>query len=36
MKSENVFLVNGNAINKYKSLEFNNINSNHIIMLKNI
>ena len=35
-KTENNFQVNGNKINKYKSLEFNKIKNNDIIMLKNI
>ena len=35
-KFENHFLVNGNKVNKYKSLEFNKIKNNDIIMLKNI
>ena len=33
---ENNFEVNGNKINKYKSLEYNKIKNNDIIMLKNI
>ena len=33
IKSENNFFVNGNKINKYKSLEFNKIKNNEIIML---
>jgi hypothetical protein len=36
IKTENNFEVNGNKINKYKSLEFNRIKNNDIIMLKNI
>ena len=34
LESENYFIVNGNKINKYKSLEFNKIKNNDIIMLK--
>jgi len=33
-KSENHFYVNGNEINKNKSLEFNKIKSNDVIILK--
>ena len=36
LESENYFIVNGNKINKYKSLEFNKIKNNDIIMLKTI
>ena len=35
-KSENNFFVNGNKINKYKSLDFNKIKNNDIITLKKI
>ena len=35
-KSENHFFVNGNKINKYKSLDFNKIKNNDIIILKKI
>ena len=35
-ESENHFLVNGNEVNKYKSLEFNKIKNNDIIELKNM
>ena len=35
-KSENNFFVNGNKINKYKSLDFNKIKNNDIIMLKKL
>ena len=34
-ESENLFYVNGNKINKYKSLEFNKIKNSDIIILKN-
>ena len=34
-KSENHFYVNGNEINKNKSLEFNKIKNNDVIILKN-
>ena len=34
--SENHFLVNGNKVNKFKSLEYNKIKNNDIIMLKNM
>ena len=33
IQSENNFLVNGKLINKYKSLDFNNIKNNDIIMV---
>ena len=36
LESENYFIVNGNKINKYKSLELNKIKNHDIIMLKNI
>ena len=36
IESENIFQINGNKINKYKSLEFNKIKNNDIIMFKNI
>ena len=36
IETENNFEVNGNKINKYKSLEFNKIKNNDIIMIKNI
>ena len=36
MKPNNDFYVEGNKINKYKSLEFNKIKNNDIITLKNI
>ena len=35
-ESENHFFVNGNKVNKYKSLDFNKIKNNDIIMLKKI
>ena len=35
-ESENHFLVNGKKVNKYKSLEYNKIKNNDIIMLKNM
>ena len=35
MKSENYFFVNGNKINKYKSMDYNNIKNNEIIILQN-
>ena len=35
-ESENHFLVNGNKVNKHKSLEFNKIKNNDIIMLRNM
>ena len=34
IKSENNFFVNGNKINKYKSIDFNKIKNNDIITLK--
>ena len=33
IESENNFLINGKLINKYKSLDFNNIKNNDIIMV---
>ena len=36
MELENYFTVNGNKINKYKSLEFNKIKNHDIILLKNM
>ena len=33
---ENHFLVNGKKVNKYKTLEYNKIKNNDIIMLKNM
>ena len=36
LKSENSFFVDGNQINKYKTLEFNKIKNNDIIVFKNI
>ena len=33
---ENHFLINGNEINKYKSLEYNKIKNNDIIVIKNM
>ena len=36
IKTENNFFVNGNKVNKYKSLENNKIKNNDIIMLKKI
>ena len=36
IESENHFIVNGNKVNKYKSLEFNKIKNNDIIELKNM
>ena len=36
LESDNYFIVNGNKINKYKSLEFNKINNHDIIMLKTL
>ena len=36
IKTENHFFVNGNKVNKYKSLENNKIKNNDIIMLKKI
>ena len=33
IESENNFIVNGKLINKYKSLDFNNIKNNDIIMV---
>ena len=35
IESENHFIVNGNKVNKFKSLEFNKINNNDIIVLCN-
>ena len=35
-ESENNYFINGNKINKYKSLDFNNIKNNDIITLKKI
>ena len=35
-ESENHFLVNGNKVNKHKSLEFNKIKNNDIIVLRNM
>ena len=35
-ESENHFLVNGNEVNKFKSLEFNKIKNNDIIVIKNM
>ena len=35
-ESENHFLVNGKKVNKYKTLEYNKIKNNDIIMLKNM
>ncbi len=35
LSSENKFSVNGNAINKYQTLEFNKIENSDIIMLNN-
>ena len=35
-ESENHFIVNGNKVNKFKSLEFNKIKNNDIIVLKNM
>ena len=35
-ESENQFFVNGNKVNKYKSLDFNKIKNNDIITLKKI
>jgi len=34
LESDNNFYINGNKINKYKSLEFNKIKNNDIIILK--
>ena len=36
IESQNCFLVNGNLINKYKTLDFNKIKNGDIIMLKKI
>jgi hypothetical protein len=36
IESENYFLVNGKKVNKYKTLEYNKIKNNDIIMLKNM
>ena len=36
METENYFMVNGNKVNKYKSLELNKIKNHDIIVLKNI
>ena len=36
IETENNFEVNGNKINKYKSLEYNKIKNNDIIVIKNI
>ena len=36
IESENHFIVNGNKVNKFKSLEYNKIKNNDIIMLKNM
>ena len=35
-ESENLFLVNGNRIKKFQSLEENNIHNNDIIMLNKV
>ena len=34
VESENFFLVNGNRINKYKTLQENKINNNDVITLE--
>ena len=36
METENYFMVNGNKVNKYKSLKLNKIKNHDIIVLKNI